>query len=136
MKCDACGKDYSEMPYRPALYGDMDKCLNKEHWNAWNAHDARSKAIAVEVNRIISLLEHPAGFDLGQGGMLCVRGIDECSPPKRWEVDWNEWDESNKTPPPACPYFHSQEFECLDDAVKFFVERRHEMKLGLDLEKE
>lgn len=90
--------------------------------------------IEEEVQRLIDFLSHPAGFDVDMGGLLCIRPIDESSPPIRWEVDWTE-DVYAKVPA-ACPYEYSKEFSSLQEAVRFFVEKRRHLCYGLDFESE
>ena len=80
-----------------------------------------------EIVRVIFILSHPAGFDLDMCGMICIRPIDECSPPIRWEVDWEEYTNSSHS---SC----FKEFDTLESAAKFFVYKRHELQYGLDYE--
>lgn len=81
--------------------------------------------IEEEIDKIVDFLGHPAGFDVDIGGILCIRPIDECSPPVRWEVDWEETLDGMQAK------FH-KEFNDLPSAAQFFVERRHLMCEGLD----
>jgi hypothetical protein len=135
MNCKTCGKPFEIAPYFSGLSFVWD-CEDKEHITEYTSHEVERTIIKKEAQHITALLKHPAGFDLGCGGMLCLRPVSEDTPPSKWEVDWNEWSEFDKDPPAACPYFHHQDFDNLEDAVKFFVEKRHEMSLGLDLERE
>jgi len=80
-----------------------------------------------EINLLIDLLSHPAGFDVDLAGVLCIRPVDECSPPVRWEVDW----ETDLSKPGD---YQHQEFEDLLSAAVFFVNKRHELEYGLDFE--
>jgi hypothetical protein len=80
-----------------------------------------------EVKLLINFLSHPAGFDVGMGGTLQIRPIDENSPPEHWEVDWEEEDDN-------LVYEYAKEFSTLKAAVQFFVEKRHFMCSGLDFE--
>lgn len=81
--------------------------------------------IEKEINELLVVLKHPAGFDIDMGGLLCIRPTDECCPPETWEVDWEDWD-NNK---------HYANFDNLLDAVEFFVKKRHELEYGLDYDK-
>ena len=81
-----------------------------------------------EIQMLVALLSHPAGFDIDMGGTLCIRPIDECSPPESWEVDWE-----TRTSFPGMEY---KEFSNLQEAVQFFVDKRHELEMGLDFEAE
>lgn len=81
--------------------------------------------IEEEIEKLIDFLKHPAGFDVDIGGVLCIRPIDECSPPHRWEVDWEERLSGIRTE------FH-REFDDLQSAAQFFVERRYLIHEGLD----
>ena len=89
--------------------------------------------IEEEIQHVINFLSHPAGFDVDLGGMLCIRPIDEYSPPEHWEVDWIENAEVEVSP--AFPYEFHKEFSTLEEAATFFVEKRHYMCSGLDFEK-
>lgn len=88
--------------------------------------------IEEEIKHLIDLLSHPAGFDVGMGGLLCIRPIDENSPPIRWEVDWTE--NVYAEVPAACPYEYSKEFSSLQEAAQFFVEKRRYLCYGLDFD--
>lgn len=81
--------------------------------------------IEKEIEKIVDFLNHPAGFDVGMGGVLCIRPIDENSPPHRWEVDWEEQLDGMRAE------FY-KEFDDLQSAAQFFVERRRLMCEGLD----
>lgn len=88
--------------------------------------------IEEEVQSLVVFLSHPAGFDVDLGGMICIRPIDESSPPDLWEVDWTE-DHSAEVPA-ACPYQCAREFSSLQEAAQFFVEKRRYLCYGLDFE--
>lgn len=83
-------------------------------------------SIEDEIKLIIMFLSHPGGFDIDMAGILGLRPIDECCPPQRWEVNWEEGINNNLY----------KEFDDLSSAVEFFVEKRHELELGLDFEHE
>ena len=80
-------------------------------------------SIDEEVKSLVAFLSHPAGFDVDMCGMLCIRPIDECCPPKRWEVDWEDPEGQ-----------HYKAFNDLQSAADFFVRLRHEQELGIDFE--
>jgi len=88
--------------------------------------------IEQETQKIVDCCSHPAGFDIGNGGMLCLRPTDEASPPKTWEVDWSEWEDDLSKLNQAFPWHHCKNFDNLKDAARFFVEKRRSMKLGCD----
>lgn len=81
-----------------------------------------------EVKRLIDFLSHPAGFNVGMGGVLQIRPVDEGSPPTNWAVDWEEDDES-------LVYEYEKCFPSLQEAAQFFVEKRRYMCEGLDFQK-
>lgn len=80
-----------------------------------------------EIAALVAFLKHPAGFNVDMCGLLCIRPVDECSPPETWEVDWEH--NINGT---QCN-FHKV-FLNLEEAAQFFVEKRHYLCLGLDFE--
>lgn len=86
--------------------------------------------IEEETQHLIVFLSHPAGFDVDCGGMLCIRPIDENSPPDHWEVDWIENYQAEVSP--AFPYEFHRQFVSLAEAAQFFVEKRHYLCYGLD----
>ncbi len=83
--------------------------------------------IEEEVQHLVTFLSHPAGFDVGMGGTLQIRPIDEGSPPTSWAVDWEERDGDTV-------YEFEKEFPSLQEAAQFFVEKRRYMCNGLDFE--
>lgn len=84
--------------------------------------------IEEEIASLISFLSHPAGFDVDMGGVLCIRPIDENSPPEHWEVDWTGYEDGME-----CEYHKA--FYSLAEAAQFFVEKRRYLCYGLDFEK-
>lgn len=81
-----------------------------------------------EIALIIPVLNHPGGFDVDMGGVLCIRPIYEQSPPEYWEVDWEQEDDGM-----ICKYHKT--FDNVFDAATFFVEKRRYLCLGLDFDK-
>lgn len=73
-----------------------------------------------EVQLVHNLLEHPAGFDVDIAGILWVRRYEH----PKWAV---EWETSGKAAD-----IHVEEFDTSLEAAVYFVNKRHEMKLGLD----
>jgi len=69
-----------------------------------------------EVDLIIKIINHPAGFDVAIFGLLTIRS--HCD---GYEVAC-EADATHK------------DFTNLVDAAQFFVDKRHELELGLDIE--
>lgn len=84
--------------------------------------------IEEEVKRLIDFLSHPAGFNVGLGGVLMIRPIDEGSPPTNWAVDWEEEDDH-------VVYEYEKCFSSLQEAAQFFVEKRRYWCEGLDFRK-
>jgi hypothetical protein len=83
--------------------------------------------IEEEIEHFMTFLSHPGGFDVGMGGVLQIRPVDEGSPPTNWAVDWEEEDEN-------VVYEYEKCFPSLQEAVQFFVEKRHFMCNGLDFD--
>lgn len=84
--------------------------------------------IEEEVKHLIDFLSHPAGFDVGMGGVLSIRPVDEGSPPTNWAVDWEEHDDQ-------LVYEYEKCFPSLQEAAQFFVEKRRYLCEGLDFRK-
>jgi hypothetical protein len=84
--------------------------------------------IEEEIQHIITFLSHPASFNIDMGGTLSLRPIDEGSPATNWEVEWEESDEG------ITLEFH-KDFNSLEEAARFFVEKRRYMCNGMDFEK-
>lgn len=83
-----------------------------------------------EIDLIKRLISHPAGFDLGLFVMLKIRSHSD-----GYEVAWEKAadpqsleDEYNKD--------YYKDFTDLQEAVEFFVDKRRELQLGLDIEAE
>jgi len=81
-----------------------------------------------EIKLICQLLSHPAGFDIDCSGSLAIRPIGEALPIKEWEVSWDGQYGSSSG------FTKYESFAVLDDAVRFFVLKRHETENGLDFE--
>jgi len=76
-----------------------------------------------EIDLIKRLISHPAGFDLGLFTLLTIRSHSD-----GYEVAWGkEFEISSGT----SPY---KDFNDLQEAVEFFVDKRQELQLGLDIE--
>ncbi len=80
-----------------------------------------------EIELLIPVLLHPAGFDIDLGGTLCIRPIYEQCSPEYWEVDWEQDEDGMR-----CQYHKT--FSNLREATTFFVEKRRYMCSGLDFE--
>lgn len=89
-----------------------------------------------EVKLIISILSHPAGYDIDLDGTLCIRPIYEHSPPQEWEVDWEEYINDPAAGGWIGSTIHHKTFTDIEEAAKFFVFLRHQRELGLDFEAE
>lgn len=83
--------------------------------------------IEEEIHQLITFLSHPAGFNVDIGGLLCIRPIDEYSPPIHWEVDWEEYADGMN-----CKFF--KEFHSLETAAQYFVEKRRYLCYGIDFD--
>lgn len=83
--------------------------------------------IEQEIEHIIIFLSHPASFDIGMGGVLQLRPVDEGSPATNWAVNWEERDGDTVLDYEKC-------FPSLQEAAQFFVEKRRYMCLGMDFE--
>lgn len=69
-----------------------------------------------EIDLLKKLISHPAGFDLGLFTLITIRS--HCD---GFEVAW---------------YEEYKDFTDLQEAVEFFVDKRQELQLGLDIEAE
>lgn len=77
-----------------------------------------------EIQSVYRMLVHPAGFDVDIDGILWVRRYDDLI----WAVEWEVWaNDGSKS-----ERIEVREFDIALDAAVFFVQKRHEMKLGLD----
>lgn len=80
-----------------------------------------------EIKLIKEVLKHPAGFNIGLFAALSIRSHSD-----GFEVAWDKaadgTDEYNKD--------YYKDFISLQEAVEFFVDKRREMQLGLDIEAE
>lgn len=81
-----------------------------------------------EIELIKKVLSHPAGFDLGLFVTLKIRSHSD-----GYEVAWEKAadpksleDEYNKD--------YYRDFTDLQEAVEFFIDKRYELELGLDIE--
>ena len=87
------------------------------------ADDFRNEVILVK-----AVIAHPAGFDLDfGGGLIFIRTTDQ----ETIEVEWD-------TVVDAKVHKDHKSFsvEQLDEAATFFVQKRHELRLGIDFEVE
>lgn len=84
-------------------------------------------SIEEEVKRLVEFLSHPAGFNVGMGGVLQIRPIDEGCPPTNWAVDWEEDGD-------GVIYEYEKCFTSLQEAAQYFVEKRRYMCEGLDFQ--
>ena len=81
-------------------------------------------AIAEEINLLKQVLQHRAGFDVDLFGMLNIRTTEHGTV----EVTEKRPLEENSV---CC---RSWAIDQLEDAVQYFVDRRMELKLGLEYE--
>lgn len=78
-----------------------------------------------EIELVHDIITHPAGFDMGNSGILTIRQY-ECP---IWAVEYETGLYPNKI-------LDVREFSNPMVAAIFFVEKRHQLQLGLDFEKE
>ena len=76
-----------------------------------------------EIQIVLQVINHPAGFDLDLFGHMLNIG----STNSNWEVTWEELldDQIVET---------YKEFFSVEEAARFFVEKRHDLQLGIDFE--
>lgn len=77
-----------------------------------------------EVDFVVQVITHPAGFDLDLFAMLCCRPTDQGV----YCVTYNPTGEYND------PDKWEECFEDPVEAARYFVAKRNEMKLGIDYE--
>jgi hypothetical protein len=85
--------------------------------------------IQEQIDFVIEVITHPAGYDLDLFGSLCVRPTDQGV----WCVSWK----------PDRPLQHNgrdiyeieKSFPTAEEAAEFFVRKRYQEKIGLDFEK-
>jgi hypothetical protein len=79
-----------------------------------------------EVALVRAVIAHPAGFDLDfGGGLLFIRTTDQETIEVEWDVILGA--KSHKD-------YKSFPVGQLDEAATFFVQKRHELQLGIDFE--
>ena len=76
-----------------------------------------------EVDFIMKIIDHPAGFDLDLFALLAIRS--HCD---GYEVSWEEPYLLTKT------IMRHINFTDLKEASQFFVHKRYELELGFDIE--
>jgi hypothetical protein len=74
-----------------------------------------------EIRFVQSIIEYKAGFNLDFCRLLNVRGNDQGT----WEVEYGDTDGVSK---------RYKECETSEEAARLFVEWRHELELGIDIE--
>jgi hypothetical protein len=89
-----------------------------------------------EIELLVSMLNHPAGYDLDLFGILGIRTTSDGV-----SVEY-ELHEDEEYPPGCCECSENERkiavfdfpFGSLENAVRFFVEIRHARQIGLDFE--
>lgn len=76
-----------------------------------------------EVEFIMKIIDHPAAFDIGLLGVLSIRSHTD-----GYEVAWEESYQLTQT------ISRHENFTVLREAAQFFVDKRYERELGLDIE--
>jgi hypothetical protein len=86
---------------------------------------------AEEINLVKAVIAAPIGYDLDLfGGMLCIRSTGgPMNNEETIEVEWEVMEGAK--PNKGTASFASTE---LEQAAIFFVEKRHELRIGLDFE--
>ena len=77
-----------------------------------------------EIQLVYNLLIHPGGYTIDMDGSIWIRRYEI----PRWAVEWDIY--------PNDPCIEVQEFDDPMEAAKFFVNKRHENKSGLEYERE
>ena len=81
-----------------------------------------------EIELVYQVITHPAGFILDLfGGMLCIRSYF-VEVGTEWEVTWEEILDGGKVVDSFRQFLDAKE------AATFFVEKRYDMQLGIDME--
>ena len=80
-------------------------------------------AINDEIKHLKDFLSHPCGYIVDVAGELCIFPIYEMR--EYWEVSWKMTEDGI-----TCDM--NRQFVNLDDAVRFFVEKRRYLCLGSD----
>lgn len=78
-----------------------------------------------EIEIVYQAITHPAGFDVDIAGVLLVRQYEH----PQWAVEWENYDNSHNRE------ISVKEFDDPKEAARFFVEKRHEMEIGLDFDR-
>ena len=92
-------------------------------------NEENKRSTQEEIAFIVAVLMHPAGFDLDLfGGMLSVRSTDQNTFEVEWDQDWEELDET--------PGKRYESFSTIEEAARYFVEKRYQYRLGVDFEQE
>lgn len=79
--------------------------------------------LEAEVLFVLSVLNHPAGFDLDIFGLLWVRPTDQAT----FEVEWEDRVDDK-------PVTRHESFTEPLPAARYFVQKRAELRLGVDYE--
>ena|SRR5271157_46984 len=81
-----------------------------------------------EVAIVKAAIAHPAGFDLDfGGGLIFIRTTDQLT----IEVEWKDMKGAEEK---EIVDYKSFPVEQIDEAATFFVQKRHELRLGIDFE--
>lgn len=77
-------------------------------------------SIQEEVDFVIQVITHPAGYDLDLFGYFCIRPTDQ----KVWCVSYDHPGE----------YCWEKCFNTAEEAASYFVKIRHDEQIGIDFE--
>lgn len=81
-----------------------------------------------EIDLVYKLLSHPAGYDIDIEGSLWVRRYEY----PMWAVEWEVPHEKQINEVVTKTKVEVKEFENVLEAAIFFVDKRHDLKLGID----
>lgn len=82
-----------------------------------------SEECLAEILFVEKVVTHPAGYDLDLFGMMNIRPTDQLI----WEVSWEEILDQTR-----CTLYKT--FSSAREAAEFFVLKRKERQLGIDIE--
>jgi hypothetical protein len=83
-----------------------------------------SEQINSEISHIVSIITHPAGYDIGNCGLICIRRYEY----PVWAVEIESSTVENQ------PRIDVKEFDDPLAAATFFVKKRNELKIGMEYE--
>jgi len=88
-------------------------------------------SIEEEIRIIVALIKHPAGYGVDLfGGLMCIRPTDQNTFVVEWDIRLlnDSRDEESK--------IDYLSFSTVEEAARYFVEKRYQYRLGVDFETE